>query len=85
VVEHQDRVGVHHRREPVGDHQRGPAAADPVERGTHAELLEAGGVYAALWDRQREADAALEVLQRADAPVVPRPGRTAVPETEAAE
>jgi len=57
-----------------------------VERGTHAALLEAGGVYAALWDRQREADAALEVLQRADAPVLPpRTGHAAVPETEAAE
>ncbi|SFD58425.1 ABC transporter ATP-binding protein/permease [Methylobacterium sp. 13MFTsu3.1M2] len=57
-----------------------------VERGTHAALLEAGGVYAALWDRQREADAALEVLQRADEPVLPsRTGHAAVPETEAAE
>ncbi len=57
-----------------------------AERGTHAELLEAGGIYAALWDRQREADAALEVLQRADAPVLPiRVGRGTVPATEPAE
>ncbi|HKB70842.1 MAG TPA: metal ABC transporter permease, partial [Thermoanaerobaculia bacterium] len=24
-----------------------------VERGTHAELVESGGVYSAMWDRQR--------------------------------
>ena len=29
-----------------------------VERGTHAALLERGGVYAALWNRQREAEEA---------------------------
>jgi ATP-binding cassette, subfamily B, heavy metal transporter len=36
-----------------------------VERGTHAQLLEHGGVYAGLWHRQREADEAREVLNRA--------------------
>ncbi|RBP02531.1 ATP-binding cassette subfamily B protein [Roseiarcus fermentans] len=36
-----------------------------VERGTHDALIERGGVYAALWSRQREADAAEETLQRA--------------------
>ncbi len=36
-----------------------------VERGNHASLLMAGGVYAALWNRQREVDEAQEKLRRA--------------------
>ncbi len=35
-----------------------------AERGTHAELLGRGGIYAALWHRQRQADAARDVLRR---------------------
>ena len=35
-----------------------------VERGTHEALLERGGIYAALWSRQREVDAAEETLRR---------------------
>jgi ABC-type transport system involved in Fe-S cluster assembly fused permease/ATPase subunit len=35
-----------------------------VERGTHDALLQRGGVYAALWSRQREVDAAVETLRR---------------------
>ena len=37
------------------------------ERGTHDELLERGGVYAGMWNRQREVDAANEALARAAA------------------
>ncbi len=37
-----------------------------VERGDHASLLERGGTYAALWSRQREADAAREVLDQSE-------------------
>src|SRR5580700_6550727 len=33
-----------------------------VERGTHARLLAAGGLYASMWNRQREAEAAREKL-----------------------
>jgi len=33
-----------------------------VERGTHQRLLAAGGLYASMWNRQREAEAAREKL-----------------------
>jgi ATP-binding cassette, subfamily B, heavy metal transporter len=38
-----------------------------VERGTHSELLQRPGVYAAMWNRQREAEQAREALKRAEA------------------
>jgi ATP-binding cassette, subfamily B, heavy metal transporter len=37
-----------------------------AERGTHAELLEAGGLYAGMWNRQRQADEARELLKRSE-------------------
>jgi ATP-binding cassette subfamily B protein len=37
-----------------------------VERGTHEALMERSGVYAALWSRQREVDAAEETLRKAE-------------------
>jgi len=33
-----------------------------VERGTHQALLAKGGLYASMWNRQREAEAAREKL-----------------------
>jgi ATP-binding cassette, subfamily B, heavy metal transporter len=38
-----------------------------AERGTHGELLARGGIYAQMWNRQREADAARETLKRTEA------------------
>jgi ATP-binding cassette subfamily B protein len=43
-----------------------------VERGTHHELLAKDGLYASMWNRQREAEEAREKLARvAEAPVAP--------------
>jgi ATP-binding cassette subfamily B protein len=43
-----------------------------VERGTHHQLLAKGGLYASMWNRQREAEAAREKLALVeDAPVAP--------------
>jgi ATP-binding cassette subfamily B protein len=35
-----------------------------AEQGTHGDLIGRGGLYAAMWDRQREADEAAERLRR---------------------
>jgi ABC-type transport system involved in cytochrome bd biosynthesis fused ATPase/permease subunit len=37
-----------------------------VERGTHYQLLAAGGLYASMWNRQREAEEAREKLARVE-------------------
>jgi ATP-binding cassette, subfamily B, heavy metal transporter len=37
-----------------------------TERGTHAQLLSTGGLYASMWNRQREAEEARERLARID-------------------
>lgn len=58
-----------------------------VERGTHAQLLAQGGLYAGMWNRQREAEAAREKLREAgeDAFESTHPNRNPPPAAEAAE
>ncbi len=49
-----------------------------VERGTHARLLAADGLYASMWNRQREAEAAREKLaQVGDSTPAPAPAGAA--------
>jgi ATP-binding cassette subfamily B protein len=68
-----------------------------VERGTHHELLIREGLYASMWNRQREAEEAREKLARADEdaaapnrvppaiPEPPEPARVAQPAAEPAD
>jgi ATP-binding cassette, subfamily B, heavy metal transporter len=49
-----------------------------VERGTHAQLLAVDGLYASMWNRQREAEAAREKLAEVgDSTAAPAPADTA--------
>ncbi len=49
-----------------------------AERGTHGELLARGGIYAALWNRQRQAQEAREKLKEAEADEAQRVERAAI-------
>ena len=50
-----------------------------AERGTHRALLAQGGLYASMWNRQREAEEAREKLALvADEPVAPNRNPPAV-------
>jgi ABC-type transport system involved in Fe-S cluster assembly fused permease/ATPase subunit len=59
VIAHRLSTVVHAENIIVMDHGR------IVERGTHAELLKQKGLYAGMWQRQREADEAREKLASA--------------------
>lgn len=56
VIAHRLSTVVHADNIIVLDH------GEIVEQGTHAELLDKGGLYASMWARQREADKARERL-----------------------
>ena len=50
-----------------------------VERGTHHELLAQDGLYASMWNRQREAEEAREKLAARRRETSPRPNRNPPP------
>jgi ATP-binding cassette subfamily B protein len=50
-----------------------------VERGTHYALLARGGLYASMWNRQREAEEAREKLARAGEDEKSAPNRNPPP------
>ena len=57
-----------------------------VERGTHAELLTHRGLYASMWNRQREAEMAREILAEVEeAPAAPNRNPPAAPDAEERE
>jgi ATP-binding cassette subfamily B protein len=53
-----------------------------VERGTHHQLLAKGGLYAGMWNRQREAEQARELLARVEEDAVVAPNRNPPPAAE---
>jgi len=56
-----------------------------VERGTHTQLLARGGLYASMWNRQREAEAAREKLALIEEESLPAaPNRNPPPVADAA-
>ena len=65
-----------------------------VERGPHNQLLAQGGLYASMWNRQREAQLAREILEETEEepsapnrnpPQVPEPREELLPTADAAE
>ncbi len=65
VSENRSTLVIAHRLSTIADADEILVLVDGriAERGTHAALLEKGGIYARMWQRQQEADAARERLR----------------------